>query len=217
MKKLIFGATLATVIGAGVASAQDIKVALIAGRTGPLEAYAKQTEAGFMLGLEYLTKGSMAVGGKKITVLVKDDQGKPDLAKSLLEQAYGTTRWRSRSAPPRPARLSPCCRSRRRTSASSSSSRRLRIRSRATSGTATSSGRRATRRRTRSRRRSPFGTGEVSIATLAQDYAFGRDGVAALKSSLAATKSPAKVVFEEYAPAERDRTSPPRRSASSTR
>ena len=45
-----------------------------------------------------------------------------------------------------------------------------------------------------------LGKGEVSIATLAQDYAFGRDGVAALKGALAATNSPAKVVFEEYAP-----------------
>src|SRR5262249_25811024 len=45
-----------------------------------------------------------------------------------------------------------------------------------------------------------LGKGDVSIATLAQDYAFGRDGVTRLKESVAATKSPAKVVFEEYAP-----------------
>src|SRR5207248_1407827 len=45
-----------------------------------------------------------------------------------------------------------------------------------------------------------LGSGDVSVATLAQDYAFGRDGVAALKEALAATKSKAKVVFEEYAP-----------------
>jgi branched-chain amino acid transport system substrate-binding protein len=35
---------------------------------------------------------------------------------------------------------------------------------------------------------------------LAQDYAFGRDGVAAFKAALAETHSNAKVVFEEYAP-----------------
>ena len=42
--------------------------------------------------------------------------------------------------------------------------------------------------------------GEVSIATLAQDYAFGRDGVKAMKDALAALRPNAKVVFEEYAP-----------------
>ena len=31
----------------------------------------------------------MTVNGRKIVVLEKDDQGKPDLAKSLLAQAYG--------------------------------------------------------------------------------------------------------------------------------
>ena len=40
----------------------------------------------------------------------------------------------------------------------------------------------------------------ISIATLAQDYAFGRDGVAALKAALAAVGSKAKIVHEEYAP-----------------
>jgi branched-chain amino acid transport system substrate-binding protein len=43
-------------------------------------------------------------------------------------------------------------------------------------------------------------TGDVSIATLAQDYAFGRDGVAALKEALAAIRPNAKLAFEEYAP-----------------
>src|SRR5205085_1221307 len=73
---------------AGEAAAQDVKIALIHSKTGPLEAYAKQTENGLTLGLEYLTRGTMALDGRKITVLSKDDQGKPDVAKSLLEQAY---------------------------------------------------------------------------------------------------------------------------------
>src|SRR6186713_287201 len=59
-----------------------------AGKTGALEAYAKQTENGFMLGLEYLTKGTMKVGDDKLEVLVKDDQLKPDRGKSLLEECY---------------------------------------------------------------------------------------------------------------------------------
>src|SRR5688572_18462243 len=79
----------ALMLTAPSAMAKDIKIALIAGKTGPLEAYAKQTEAGFMMGLEFLTKGTMELNGRKIRVLVKDDQLKPDLSKSLLEQAYG--------------------------------------------------------------------------------------------------------------------------------
>src|SRR5688500_659817 len=70
------------------ALAKDIKVCLIAGKSGPLEAYAKQTEAGFMMGLEFLTKGTMKIGNDKIEVLVKDDQLKPDRGKSLLEECY---------------------------------------------------------------------------------------------------------------------------------
>ena len=70
------------------ADAADLKIALIYSKTGPLEAYAKQTETGLMLGLEYLTGGTMMLDGRKIVVLPKDDQGKPDVAKSLLEQAY---------------------------------------------------------------------------------------------------------------------------------
>src|SRR5258708_19275713 len=73
----------------GAAQQPPLKIALIYGKTGPLEAYARQTEAGFMLGLEYTTKGTMEVDGHKIQVILKDDQLKPDLAKAALEQAYG--------------------------------------------------------------------------------------------------------------------------------
>ncbi|HSV44887.1 MAG TPA: substrate-binding domain-containing protein [Ramlibacter sp.] len=66
----------------------DIKIALIASKTGPLEAYAKQTIVGFNLGLQYATGGTMMVGGRKLVVIEKDDQGKPDVGKSLLAAAY---------------------------------------------------------------------------------------------------------------------------------
>ena len=68
---------------------KDIKIALLAGKTGPLEAYAKQTITGFNMGLDYATGGTMMVGGRKLVVIEKDDQGKPDLGKSLLAAAYG--------------------------------------------------------------------------------------------------------------------------------
>ena len=73
---------------ASAASAQDLKIALIHGKTGPLEAYAKQTETGLRMGLEYATRGTMTVDGRKIVLISKDDQTKPDVAKTLLAEAY---------------------------------------------------------------------------------------------------------------------------------
>ena len=85
-KALAFSAAL--LAGAAAARADDLKIALIYGRTGPLEAYAKQTETGLRLGFEYATKGTMEIDGRKIVIITKDDQGKPDLAKSALAEAY---------------------------------------------------------------------------------------------------------------------------------
>ena len=120
-----------------------------------LQAYAKQTETGLRLGFEYATKGTMEVDGRKIVIITKDDQGKPDLAKSALAEAYeddgadiavGTTllgRGDRHAAGRRGAQEDP-----------RSSNRRSPTRSPATSGTATSSAPRAIPRRTRSRTRS---------------------------------------------------------------
>ena len=61
------------------AQADEIRIAHIYSKTGPLEAYGKQTQTGLMMGLDYATGGTMTVNGKKLVVLEKDDQGKPDL------------------------------------------------------------------------------------------------------------------------------------------
>jgi branched-chain amino acid transport system substrate-binding protein len=79
---------IAVVLLGTAAQADDLKIALIYGKTGPLEAYAKQTETGLRMGLEYATKGTMTLDGRKIVVLTKDDQGKPDLSKAALAEAY---------------------------------------------------------------------------------------------------------------------------------
>ncbi len=87
---LLATAIAATVFGASVfAQGKDIRIAHIYSKTGPLEAYGKQTQTGFMMGLDYATGGTMTVAGRKIVVMEKDDQGKPDLGKSLLAAAYG--------------------------------------------------------------------------------------------------------------------------------
>ena len=85
---LACSAALGTSLASAQASKGEIRIAHIHSKTGPLEAYAKQTQAGLMMGLNYATQGTMMVGGKKIVVIEKDDQGKPDVGKSLLAAAY---------------------------------------------------------------------------------------------------------------------------------
>ena len=203
MKKFLagaFAAGLGAVLTATAAHAADLKIALIYSKTGPLEAYAKQTETGLMMGFEYLTGGTMMLDGRKIVVLPKDDQGKPDVAKSLLEQAYsddgvdlaiGTTSSGATLA------MLPVA----------EDAKKVLIVEPAVADSIT--GDKWNRYIFRTSRNSTqdalaaavaLGKGDVSIGMLAQDYAFGRDGVAAFKAALAQAHSSAKVVFEEYAP-----------------
>jgi branched-chain amino acid transport system substrate-binding protein len=202
MRRMLGMAALLAGIGlATAAGAQDIKIALIAGKTGPLEAYAKQTETGFMMGLEYLTKGTMTWQGRKIEVIVKDDQLKPDIAKSLLEQAYGDDKVDiavGTSSSAAALAMLPVA----------EEYKKILVVEPAVADAIT--GEKWNRYIFRTARNSTQDAyagaaavpaqGEVSIATLAQDYAFGRDGVKAMKDALAAIRPNAKVVFEEYAP-----------------
>ena len=50
---------------AALAQAQDIKIAHVYDKTGALEAYAKQTQIGLMMGLEYATGGKMEYWGAR--------------------------------------------------------------------------------------------------------------------------------------------------------
>jgi branched-chain amino acid transport system substrate-binding protein len=200
LKRILSTALIAYLLAGGVVAAQDIKIALISSKTGPLEAYAKQTEAGFNLGLEFLTGGTMSVNGRKIVVLSKDDQGKPDLAKTLLEQSYaddGADLAVGTSSSGAALAMLPVAQDQ----------GRVLIVEPAVADQIT--GDKWNRFIFRTARNSTqdalaaavaLGSAEVSVATLAQDYAFGRDGVAALKQAIADTKSKAHVVFEEYAP-----------------
>ena len=187
---------LACLAFAGGVQAQDIKIALLYGKTGALEAYAKQTEIGLMLGLEYATKGTMMVNGRKIKVITKDDQGKPDVAKALLAEAYtddkadiaiGTTSSGAALA------MLPVA----------EENKKILIVEPAVADQIT--GDKWNRYIFRTGRNSSqdaisnavaLDKKDTVIATLAQDYAFGRDGVKAFKD---AVKS-AKIVHEEYLP-----------------
>jgi len=204
MTRLMAGLALVGALLAGGATqaeaAPDLKIALIYSKTGPLEAYAKQTETGLMLGLEFLTGGTMTLDGRKIVVLPKDDQGKPDLAKSLLEQAYADDKVDlAIGATSSGATLAML--------PVAEDAGKVLIVEPAVADSIT--GEKWNRFIFRTARNSTqdaiagavaLGGAEVAVGTLAQDYAFGRDGVAALKEALVATRSKAKVVFEEYAP-----------------
>ncbi len=85
---LIASALSLAALAAVAQSKNEVKIAIIASKTGALEAYAKQTIVGFQMGLDYATGGTMAVAGKKLVVIEKDDQGKPDVGKAQLAAAY---------------------------------------------------------------------------------------------------------------------------------
>jgi branched-chain amino acid transport system substrate-binding protein len=196
LKSLVFAAAL--VASAGAASADDLKIALIRGLTGPLQAYAKQTETGFMMGLEYATKGTMEVDGRKIVVITKDDQSKPDLAKTALAEAYeddGADIAVGTSSSAAALAMLPVA----------EEHKKILVVEPAVADDIT--GAKWNRYIFRTARNSSqdaisnavaIGKPGVHIATLAQDYAFGRDGVAAFKQALA--KTGATLDAEEYAP-----------------
>jgi len=212
MKRITTLLAAATLAGAaGLAQAQDIKIAHIYGKTGALEAYAKQTQAGLMLGLEYATGGTMSVLGRKIVIIEKDDQIKPDVAKSALASAYGDDKVDLAIGP---------------TSSASALAmlpvaeeyKKILLVEPAVADAIT--GEKWNRYIFRTARNSTQDAvaGAVSlpadaqIAMLAQDYAFGRDGVKAFKDTLAAVGSKATIVHEEYVPqATTDFTAPAQR------
>jgi branched-chain amino acid transport system substrate-binding protein len=180
------------------ASAQDFKIALITGKTGALEPYAKESETGFMMGLEYLTGGKMEINGRKLKVILKDDQSKPDMGRTLLAEAYGDDKVDIAVG----------------TSSSGSAvamlpvaleyKKVLVVEPAVADAITGDKWNRYVFRTARSSMQDALAAATTlktgSVAFLAQDYAFGRDGVRAFKEALPATGSKATVVHEEYAP-----------------
>ncbi|WP_346908253.1 substrate-binding domain-containing protein [uncultured Roseibium sp.] len=194
----VFAGLLALSAGAGTAQADDIKIAHVYGKTGPYEAYAKQSHVGLMMGLEYATDGTMEVNGNKLVVIEKDTQLKPDIGKAALAEAFGDDEADIAVGPVSSGvalAMLPVA----------EEYEKVLIVEPAVADSIT--GANWNRYIFRTGRNSSqdaianavaLGADNVSIATLAQDYAFGRDGVAAFKEALAGTG--AKLVFEEYAP-----------------
>ncbi len=88
-KFLAIMTVLALVLTAAVSVAEEpIKIARVVGITGPLEAYTKQSLEGFKMGLEYATKGTNKILGRPVELIVKDTHLKPDVGKQLLTEAF---------------------------------------------------------------------------------------------------------------------------------
>ena len=181
---------------AALAQTGSIKIAHIYSKTGLLEAYGKQTQTGLMMGLNYATGGTMAVNGRKLVVIEKDDQGKPDVGKSLLAAAYGDDKVDLAVGPtasPVALALLPVA----------EEYKKILLVEPAVADSIT--GDKWNKYIFRTGRNSSqdaisnavaLDKAGVTIATMAQDSAFGRDGVKAFKESL----KKAKLVHEEYLP-----------------
>ncbi|WP_396953709.1 substrate-binding domain-containing protein [Neobacillus mesonae] len=183
-----------------------IKIGVLASKTGALESYGKQTLRGFELGLDYATEGKMEAAGKKIEFIVEDTETKPEVAvqkaTKLLEEDKVDFLVGSSSSADTLAVLplaeeyqkimvvEPAAAD----SITGSEFNKYIFHSARNSSQDAVAGAAA------------IAKDGVKIATLAPDYSFGRDGVAAFKE--AAVKLGAKIVKEEYAdPAATDFTS----------
>lgn len=196
---------------AAIAQSKEIRIAHIYDKTGALEAYAKQSQVGLMMGLEYATGGKMEVLGRKIVVIEKDGQLKPDVGKSQLAAAFGDDKADIAIGP---------------TSSASALAmlpvaeeyKKVLLVEPAVADSITGdkwnryifrTGRNSTQDAIAGAVTLPQ---NAQIAMLAQDYAFGRDGVKAFKEALAAVGSKAAIIHEEYVPqATTDFTAPAQR------
>ena len=189
-------AALAATLSVSAFAADEIRIAHVYSKTGPLEAYGKQTQTGLMMGLEYATGGTMMVGGKKLVLIERDDQGKPDLGKSLLAAAYADDKADIAVGPTSSGvalAMLPVA----------EEYKKILLVEPAVADSIT--GDKWNKYIFRTGRNSSqdaisnavaMDKDGVTVATLAQDYAFGRDGVKAFKANL----KHAKIGHEEYLP-----------------
>ena len=196
----VSAALCASALGATGALAQskgEIRIALIASKTGPLEAYAKQTIVGFNMGLDYATGGAMTVAGKKLVVIEKDDQGRPDVGKAALAAAYADDKADLAVGPTAsPVALAMLL--------VAEEYKKILLVEPAVADSITGdkwnkyifrTGRNSSQ--DAAANAAALDVADNVIATLAQDNAFGRDGVKAFKDFI----KKGKVVHEEYLPA----------------
>ncbi|WP_417586541.1 substrate-binding domain-containing protein [Pararhodobacter oceanensis] len=195
--RLFLTAALAA-LATAPALADEIRIAHIYDRSGALEAYAAQSQTGLMMGLEYATDGTMEIDGNQLVVIEKDSQLRPDLGRALLAEAFGDDDAAIAVGPTSSGvalAMLPVA----------EEYERILLVEPAVADSITGSGWnryifRTGRNSSQDAISNALALGQegVVVATLAQDYAFGRDGIAAFREALADT--PATLVHEEYVP-----------------
>jgi branched-chain amino acid transport system substrate-binding protein len=183
-------------LGFAQSKSGEIRIAHVYDKTGPLEAYAKQTHTGLMMGLNYATAGTMEVNGKKLVVIEKDSQFKPDVGRAQLAAAYADDKADIAIGPTGSGvalAMLPVA----------EEYKKILLVEPAVADSIT--GDKWNKYIFRTGRNSSqdaisnavaLDKAGTTIATLAQDYAFGRDGVKAFKEAV----KNAKIVHEEYLP-----------------
>src|SRR6218665_4056764 len=181
---------------AAFAQTGEIRIPHIHSKTGPQQSLSMQTRACLLLGLNYATGGSMMVHGKKLVLIEKDDQGKPDLGRSLLAAAYADDKadiaigpaWSSVGLAVLPV---------------AQEYKKILLVEPAVADSISGdkwnpyifrTGRNSSQDAIANA--AAIDKPGVSVATLAPDYAFGRDGIKAFKDAL----KHARLVHEEYLP-----------------
>ncbi len=183
-----------------------IKIGVLASLSGGLESYGKQTTQGFELGLEYATDGTMEVNGQEVQFFVEDTETKPEVAiqkATKLIEEDGVDFLVGASSSADTLAVLPLA----------EEYEKIMIVEPAAADSITGADWNEYVFRTARNSSQDAVAGAaaiakegVKIATLAPDYAFGRDGVAAFKE--AAEKLGAEIIHEEYAdPAATDFTS----------
>ncbi|TGG92405.1 ABC transporter permease [Natronospirillum operosum] len=199
MKRLLtaFAAGSAALTLGLSAQADSIRVAHVSQFSGPLAAYGEQLNVGLRLGFEYATDGTMQIQGRDLELLRKDTQNDPARARALAEEAYAEDDAHIVVG----------------TVASGVALAMLPIaeeyeRIMMPEGVADAiTGAEWNRYIFRVGRNSSqdaisnavaIGQPGVCVSTIAQDYAFGRDGVAAYRQAMEAEGG--EIVHEEYLP-----------------
>ena len=189
--------TVTVLLASTVMAADPIKLGIIQGLSGPYEIYGKAEVTGFKMGLEYFTKGSNKINGRDVKLYVEDTQLKAARAKMLLTKLYSDDKVDLAIGPTSSGvalAVLPVAQQ----------FKKILIVEPAVADSIT--GKNWNRYIFRTGRNSSqdaisnaaaLSKPGVSIACIGQDYAFGRDGIAAYKQ--AAEKLGAKVVHEEYA------------------
>ena len=180
-----------------VMAADPIKIGIIQGLSGPYEVYGKAEVTGFKMGLEWATKGTNKILERDVELIIEDTQLKPARGKMLLTKLYSDDKVDIAVGPTSSGVALACL-------PVAEEFKKILIVEPAVADSIT--GKNWNRYIFRTGRNSSqdaisnavaVAKPGVSIATIAQDYAFGRDGVAAYKE--ASEKLGAKIVHEEYA------------------